>query len=81
MLPSFFLAALGRLRRVFLDVVPDESERPWLTFQADYSRWKDGNQKVLKRWETTIASSHGIVPTRLGRLASVVQSPGASEAT
>ena len=23
---------------------------PWLTFQADYSRWKDGNQKVLKRW-------------------------------
>ena len=23
---------------------------PWLTFKADYSRWKDGNQKVLKRW-------------------------------
>lgn len=23
---------------------------PWLTFQADYSRWKDGNQKILKRW-------------------------------
>jgi hypothetical protein len=23
---------------------------PWLTFQAGYSRWKDGNQKVLKRW-------------------------------
>jgi len=23
---------------------------PWMTFQADYSRWKDGNQKVLKRW-------------------------------
>jgi hypothetical protein len=23
---------------------------PWLTFQADYSRWKDGNRKVLKRW-------------------------------
>jgi hypothetical protein len=23
---------------------------PWLTFQADYSRWKVGNQKVLKRW-------------------------------
>jgi hypothetical protein len=23
---------------------------PWLTFQADYSRCKDGNQKVLKRW-------------------------------
>jgi hypothetical protein len=23
---------------------------PWLTFQADYSRWKAGNQKVLKRW-------------------------------
>jgi hypothetical protein len=23
---------------------------PWLTFQADYSRWKDGNQNVLKRW-------------------------------
>jgi hypothetical protein len=23
---------------------------PWLTFRADYSRWKDGNQKVLKRW-------------------------------
>jgi hypothetical protein len=23
---------------------------PWLTFQADYSRWKNGNQKVLKRW-------------------------------
>src|SRR5690242_5955609 len=22
----------------------------WLTFQVDYSRWKDGNQKVLKRW-------------------------------
>ena len=21
-----------------------------LTFQADYSRWKAGNQKVLKRW-------------------------------
>ncbi len=23
---------------------------PWLTFRADYSMWKDGNQKVLKRW-------------------------------
>jgi len=23
---------------------------PWLTFRADYSRWKTGNQKVLKRW-------------------------------
>jgi hypothetical protein len=23
---------------------------PWLTFQVDYSRWKAGNQKVLKRW-------------------------------
>lgn len=23
---------------------------PWLTFQTDYSRWKAGNQKVLKRW-------------------------------
>ena len=23
---------------------------PWLTFQADYSEWKDGEQKVLKRW-------------------------------
>ena len=23
---------------------------PWLTFKADYSRWKDGNQKILKRW-------------------------------
>ena len=23
---------------------------PWLTFQADYSRWKAGNQKILKRW-------------------------------
>jgi hypothetical protein len=23
---------------------------PWVTFQADYSRWKEGNQKVLKRW-------------------------------
>ena len=23
---------------------------PWLTFQADYSIWKAGNQKVLKRW-------------------------------
>ena len=23
---------------------------PWLTFRADYSRWKDGNQEVLKRW-------------------------------
>jgi len=23
---------------------------PWLTFRADYSRWKAGNQKVLKRW-------------------------------
>jgi hypothetical protein len=23
---------------------------PWLTFRADYSRWKDGTQKVLKRW-------------------------------
>ena len=23
---------------------------PWLSFQADYSRWKAGNQKVLKRW-------------------------------
>ena len=23
---------------------------PWLTFQADYSRFKDGNQTVLKRW-------------------------------
>lgn len=45
-----------------------QSERPWLTFQADYSRWKDGNQKVLKRWETTIESSHGIVLARLGRL-------------
>jgi hypothetical protein len=22
---------------------------PWLTFR-DYSIWKDGNQKVLKRW-------------------------------
>jgi hypothetical protein len=22
---------------------------PWLTFRADYSRWKDGEQKVLKR--------------------------------
>jgi hypothetical protein len=23
---------------------------PWLTFRADYSAWKAGNQKVLKRW-------------------------------
>jgi len=23
---------------------------PWLTFQVDYSRWKAGNQKILKRW-------------------------------
>ena len=23
---------------------------PWLSFQADYSEWKAGNQKVLKRW-------------------------------
>lgn len=23
---------------------------PWLMFRADYSKWKDGNQKVLKRW-------------------------------
>jgi len=23
---------------------------PWLTFRADYSKWKAGNQKVLKRW-------------------------------
>jgi hypothetical protein len=23
---------------------------PWITFRADYSRWKAGNQKVLKRW-------------------------------
>jgi hypothetical protein len=23
---------------------------PWLTFQVDFSRWKAGNQKVLKRW-------------------------------
>jgi hypothetical protein len=23
---------------------------PWLTFRADYSRWKARNQKVLKRW-------------------------------
>jgi hypothetical protein len=23
---------------------------PWLTFRADYSRWKAGNQKILKRW-------------------------------
>ena len=23
---------------------------PWLTFQADYSRWEAGNQKVLRRW-------------------------------
>jgi hypothetical protein len=23
---------------------------PWLTFRADYSRWRAGNQKVLKRW-------------------------------
>ena len=23
---------------------------PWLTFQADYSKWTAGNQKVLKRW-------------------------------
>ena len=23
---------------------------PWLTFQAAYSRFKEGNQKVLKSW-------------------------------
>jgi hypothetical protein len=23
---------------------------PALTFRADYSRWKDGEQKMLKRW-------------------------------
>jgi hypothetical protein len=23
---------------------------PGLTFTDEYSRWKDGNQKVLKRW-------------------------------
>ena len=23
---------------------------PALTFRADYSRWKDGEQKILKRW-------------------------------
>jgi len=23
---------------------------PWLTFQVDYSKWKTGNQKILKRW-------------------------------
>jgi hypothetical protein len=29
-----------------------------LTFRADYSRWKDGNQKVLKRWP--VLRSEGI---------------------
>jgi|SRR5579864_2929218 len=23
---------------------------PWLTFRAEYSSWKAGKQKVLKRW-------------------------------
>jgi N-dimethylarginine dimethylaminohydrolase len=23
---------------------------PALTFRADYSKWKDGEQKILKRW-------------------------------
>jgi hypothetical protein len=23
---------------------------PFLTFRVDYSRWRQGNQKVLKRW-------------------------------
>jgi hypothetical protein len=23
---------------------------PWLAFRADYSRWKGGEQEVLKRW-------------------------------
>ncbi|MFL6387194.1 MAG: hypothetical protein ACJ71U_06875 [Terriglobales bacterium] len=23
---------------------------PFLTFRVDYSRWEQGNQKVLKRW-------------------------------
>jgi hypothetical protein len=23
---------------------------PWLTFRADYSGWKAGEQKILKRW-------------------------------
>jgi hypothetical protein len=32
--------------RTNLTVVID----PWLSFQADYSRWKAGNQRVLKRW-------------------------------
>jgi hypothetical protein len=31
---------------------------PGLTFQVDYSRWKAGNQKVLKRWP--VVSSDGM---------------------
>jgi hypothetical protein len=30
---------------------------PALTFQATYSEWKAGNQKVLKRWP--VVRSHG----------------------
>ena len=30
---------------------------PALTFQATYSEWKSGNQKVLKRWP--VVRSHG----------------------
>jgi len=28
-----------------------------LTFRAEYSKWKAGNQKVLKRWP--VVRSHG----------------------
>jgi hypothetical protein len=31
---------------------------PWLSFQADYSRWKAGEQKIIKRWP--IIRSYGM---------------------
>lgn len=44
--PEFSCVSIRFQDNTALTVVID----PWLTFQADYSRWKNGEQKVLKRW-------------------------------
>ena len=52
--PEFHCVSIRFKDKTDLTVVIDTA----LTFRAEYSRWKAGNQKVLKRWP--VVRNHGM---------------------
>jgi hypothetical protein len=52
--PDFYCVSIHFKDNTDLTVVIDTG----LTFQAEYSEWKDGSQKILKRWP--VVRSRGI---------------------